>query len=620
MAGGWRLTGFQGCKMQIVEPWQYEALPRCVSVAGDGVMKWKADRRAGSRSLSRHPLCVKNKFDICRERVIGIMEGNTTYGDITNVTIWERPFIYTGNIQGLEPHLNRSDVLTITYEGCVAMCGPDVELREPSSALSMVATWIFPLAIVLSLPYETFHDTYKVIKTVAATVNWLGSPQTALTATIFNFWQIKRANALRNRRLRTEDLTRHWTNAFFVLTSLSQYDIPELHPNQLETLLYGLFRPTVQGFYDEHHDGELTGQLLDQLAFQLRMLRRRAVIPTLASLGTFLVAFVFSVVLSFADTPESGSVDQLGLGLLYTWLPMLVIFTIVDRNPVSADRVRVLVERWLHNVQAIKNQRDGTSPEIRWWPTPNAPPANVFRVGRFIGQGRSVQYAGLSHAVMAELPSKGVATRTYPGDYTDLAARVHSRLQYERRRPLSWFVIALVSQVAVVAVVMLAFMLAFNTPTVGLGCWSGSFALYAILSSLTWILSLVIRRKPGRWLTGLCYFCNTLALGWLIVATLFILTGALNTCYCQTSPYGVPRFGGYMTFEPASKLRHMFNVTKYWATAAGFGLSIPVVVFFTAVYNWHKCAHLWKMPEKGNTEEAELVARGLRVDMRWTAS
>lgn len=87
-----------------------------------------------------------------------------------------------------------------------------------------------------------------------------------------------------------------------------------------------------------------TRQLLSEIAFQLRMLRRRAVIPTLASLGTFLVAYISSVVLSFANVAPSGSVDQLGLGLLYTWLPVLVIFTIVDRNPVSGG-----CARYVHN-------------------------------------------------------------------------------------------------------------------------------------------------------------------------------------------------------------------------------------------------------------------------------
>lgn len=198
----------------------------------------------------------------------------------------------------------------------------------------MVATWIFPLAIVLSLPYEAFHDRDKIPRTIGATINWLGSPQTALTATIHNFRQIREAHRRTIRRGRYAE----WNDALYVLTCLNQYEITKASDDHLKTLLYGLFRPTVDDNFDRHPDGVLTRQLLSQLAHQLRILRRRAVIPTLASLATFLVAFVFSVVLSFAEVGGNSLVDPLILGLLYSWLPILVVFAIVDRNPVSADR------------------------------------------------------------------------------------------------------------------------------------------------------------------------------------------------------------------------------------------------------------------------------------------
>lgn len=231
--------------------------------------------------------------------------------------------------------------LTVWRKGCVAMCGADAQLQEPRTALSMVATWIFPLAIVLSLPYEAYHDK-KFMRTLSAILNWLGSPQTALTATIHNFRQIREAHR-RTERFGEEDYHSAWNNALYVLSCLNQFEIVDpsdeyRHKQFLVTLLYGLFRPVVHRRDDPHGDGELTSQLLSQLAFQLRMLRRRAVIPTLASLATFLVAFVFSVVLSFAEVGTSSTVDPLILGLLFSWLPVLVIFTIVDRNPISSER------------------------------------------------------------------------------------------------------------------------------------------------------------------------------------------------------------------------------------------------------------------------------------------
>ncbi|KAK4209604.1 hypothetical protein QBC37DRAFT_323642 [Rhypophila decipiens] len=575
---------------------------------------------------------TKTKWTVCRDRFHSVLAGNTvntTVGSINNVTIKDMGFLYEGPIHGLAPHLDANDILTITYEGCVAICSSEVELQEPRDALSMVATWIFPLAIALSLPYEAFHRR-KFIRTLGATVNWLGSPQTALTATIFNFRQIRQARRLSGGRTRPGDSNLNWNDAFYVLTCMSQYDIVGITLQHLETLMYGLFRPAVhEAGSDDDESALLTHQLLSQLAFQLRMLRRRAVIPTLASLGTFLVAYVFSVVLSFAELTDSASVDQLALGLLWSWLPVLVMFTIVDRNPVSGNRAKVLMERWLHNVQAVKLHREGKTPVIHTTAIPLAPlgpaahaPITTLRVGPggFIGQGRSIQYAGLSHAVMAEEPSDDNVVPTFPKYYTDLADRVYQRLRPNRPRPFSWFMTALVSQVAVISVIMLAFMLAFNTPTVGLGCWSGSFALYAVLSSISWFLSLFTSHRPGQVVTGLCYFFNGLAFCWLITVTFLILTGAMNTCYCQTSPFAYPRFGGYMTFEPPSKMREMFNVTKYWATAAGFGLAIPFVAFSVAVIWWLRCVHLWKVSEDGTDLEMARFARGLKIDMRWLAS
>ena len=103
----------------------------------------------------------------------------------------------------------------------------------------------------------------------------------------------------------------------------------------LKALIYGVFRPLSA---DRKRDVYLTRQLLVMLAFQLRMYRRRAVIPTLANLGVFLIAYIFSVILAFAQLGDENTPFSLAFGLLVTWLPLLVIFSIVDRNPISSKR------------------------------------------------------------------------------------------------------------------------------------------------------------------------------------------------------------------------------------------------------------------------------------------
>ena len=74
-----------------------------------------------------------------------------------------------------------------------------------------------------------------------------------------------------------------------------------------------------------------------------------------------------------------------------------------------------------------------------------------------------------------------------------------------------------------------------------------------------------------------------------------------------------------MTFVAPSQLKDMFNVNRYWATAASFGLALPIVVFVSAVFWWIKCSHLWKATEDTD-EGTEMMARGLGIDTTWLLS
>lgn len=118
-----------------------------------------------------------------------------------------------------------------------------------------------------------------------------------------------------------------------------------------KVLVYGLFRPqahippALQSQLQDDAgniypiDVVLTEELLVTLAYQLRMLRRRGVLPTFFSLVMFLVAFIFSVVLTFGNFDDDNiNVIYMSIGLFVLWLPILVMFSIVDRNPVSSER------------------------------------------------------------------------------------------------------------------------------------------------------------------------------------------------------------------------------------------------------------------------------------------
>jgi hypothetical protein len=136
-------------------------------------------------------------------------------------------------------------------------------------------------------------------------------------------------------------------DTYFILSCLNQFDLPEEAQRRitLKVLIYGLFRPlraTVGG-----SELEYLRDLQHDLAHALRMLRRRGVLPVTLSLLTFLAAFVFSIVLAFYDLGENSTAHSLALGILFSWLPVLVCYNIVDRTI-------ELVNRWLYNVAAVR--------------------------------------------------------------------------------------------------------------------------------------------------------------------------------------------------------------------------------------------------------------------------
>jgi hypothetical protein len=70
------------------------------------------------------------------------------------------------------------------------------------------------------------------------------------------------------------------------------------------------------------------------------MLRRRGVYPAFMTVILFFIAYAISIVQAFADVGERTTTHSLAFGILISWLPLFVLFAILDRNPVSADRSR----------------------------------------------------------------------------------------------------------------------------------------------------------------------------------------------------------------------------------------------------------------------------------------
>ena len=176
-------------------------------------------------------------------------------------------------------------------------------------------------------------------------LSWLGSPQTALTATFFNIHQIRKCfDAAFDDTETTPDLRSLKKDAYYVLCCIGQFKLPADTERFVEVLVYGLFKPLCNRSVIENEHGRQakrwTKELLQAMARQMKRSRRRGVWSTFASILLFFIAYGVAVVLAFADLGERTTTHSLAFGILITWFPLLLLFAVLDRNPNSAGRTR----------------------------------------------------------------------------------------------------------------------------------------------------------------------------------------------------------------------------------------------------------------------------------------
>lgn len=160
-------------------------------------------------------------------------------------------------------------------------------------------------------------------RTLGALLNWLGSPQTALTATLFNIHQIRKCFLETNPAGVAAD-TNHYSakkDAYYVLSAIGQFWLrePDCPDERLVgALVYGLFRGMMEREGDAGEARGKSKELLQKMMFQLRMLRRRGVYPALVSILVFFVAYAVSLVLAFGGLRDGAMAHS--MALLGCWL------------------------------------------------------------------------------------------------------------------------------------------------------------------------------------------------------------------------------------------------------------------------------------------------------------
>ena len=185
--------------------------------------------------------------------------------------------------------------------------------------------------------------------------------------------------------------------------------------------------------------------------------------------------------LAFAELGQASTAHSLALGVLFGWLPILVILSHPGPEPGVVGSI--VVSSSLH---CLRPSPAGSCLHVF-----GVEAQNFDRFQTFIGQGRQLGYCGLAEAVTSHWRTElgtarddngEVAARKKETNLTRLTSRslvaigeaaAAAVTDCSARRPLAWWFIWLFSWLLVGWQVGFAYMISHNTPSIGFGCRSG---------------------------------------------------------------------------------------------------------------------------------------------------
>jgi hypothetical protein len=220
-------------------------------------------------------------------------------------------------------------------------------------------------------------------------------------------------------------------------------------------------------------------------------------LPVFVSIMWFIFAFALSVQEAFSELGANSTAHDLALGCLLAWFPILIMGSIVDRNPIAAtairkklstlvDHVRISLEDSRHRGKFIDTFKDQSDyQELKTWI------ANVAKKGQymegffveFAGQGRVRWHYGAAHPILSDIEGCYIAARGRNWLANEREARASLVLGPINAEGLVWFDIREFWQVLSAVIIVAgscggAFILSYFTPTVGLGCRSGGYTIF----------------------------------------------------------------------------------------------------------------------------------------------
>ncbi|KAB8342944.1 hypothetical protein FH972_022540 [Carpinus fangiana] len=375
----------------------------------------------------------------------------------------------------------------ISFQGCIALCGTGVDYYEWNTIASNITTWILPIiGIILQAPFES-NDFF-------ATVDMSSSCMQPGDEVAY------------------QDMR----DSLYLLSAMNQYSVnPEAITSLKDVgeslLRFALFSKELKLKAHKHETRVTLTHLRKDIARKLRDQRKRGAVPVFVSIAWFLFSLAISIQYAFGLLGQNGIAHDLAIGLLMSWLPVIILASIVDRNFSSPESVRKrlnsLVDRvcdslealtkpgneqdWEAYIQSIREDTQDTAEfeRMQAWVRSISERCGHMKghfFGKFAGQGRLRWHYGVAHPIITSIERSYLAKHKRPWLRNEREARsslvlgtpAETLIWFDRRQ--IWQVFA--AWAVVWGSVTGAFCLSFFTPTVGLGCRSGAFMIFAIVA------------------------------------------------------------------------------------------------------------------------------------------
>ncbi|KAK5158600.1 hypothetical protein LTR04_005213 [Oleoguttula sp. CCFEE 6159] len=292
----------------------------------------------------------------------------------------------------------------------------------------------------------------------------------------------------------------HIRDSFYILMTMNQYTMNPWIPLKKEAeglLRIALFSKDLR----LHKESRRLQEVRRDLAADLRGRRKRGAVPVYISTMWFLFSLGISIQSAFGYVGENATAHDLALGLMLAWMPVLILCSIVDRNPVAADDIRRKLNKLVDKVRAslvddsiredfintFEHRPEGDA--MKHWVTDirnQCENMESFFVA-FAGQGRVRYHHGVAHPILSDIESIYIAKHGRDWLRNEREARYNLVLGMPSDEGLLWFdfreLWQIASAVLIVGCTCLgAFILSYFTPTVGLGCRSFGYTVFASIS------------------------------------------------------------------------------------------------------------------------------------------